>query len=196
MQNVHAASTEAEKTYGIYSNGMLDSKFSFIIPVFENMPIETEKPNQNKKVEASRAEGTNTLEAKYYSIKERTELLNNINGEIITTLDKGAKVSTLNSDNDEWTEVMLFNGIKGYIKANVIDTTSTANIEFAEVIKEQELYQEPTKAKLNEVKVGETLILLEKNTQTDEQGKVWDKVQTIEGVVAYCPDDSLRKLEK
>ena len=48
MQNIHGASTEGEKIYNVYSNGMLDSEFSFIIPVYENMPEKTKMPNLNE----------------------------------------------------------------------------------------------------------------------------------------------------
>lgn len=45
QQNIQAPSTEAETTYRSYSqNGVLNSKFVFIIPVYENMPEYTTLP--------------------------------------------------------------------------------------------------------------------------------------------------------
>ena len=195
MQNVHGASTEAEKTVDIYINGMMDSKFNFIIPVYENMPKETEKPNQKEKIEVTKSQ-EDVLNATYNTTKERVELLNNIDGKVITTLDKGAKVSVIDSENSEWSKVMLFNGIQGYVKSKSIDLNNNASCEFVEVVEEQELYNKPEDKKLNKLSAGETLNILEKNVHTDEQGNSWDKVETPEGVIAYSLNNNLKKIEK
>ena len=108
MQNVHGAYAEGEKIYNIYSNGMLDTEFNFIIPVYEKMPAETKKPNQNEIIEVEKGEDYSD-QTTYYRITERTELLNKVDGKVATTLEKGAKISIVNSDDNEWTKIMLLN---------------------------------------------------------------------------------------
>ena len=52
MTNIRAHSSEASKTYDAYSSmGLLDSAFEFIIPVYVNMPNETELPTEPEKPE-------------------------------------------------------------------------------------------------------------------------------------------------
>ena len=196
MQNVHGSVLEGEKAYDtVYNNDMMDSTFNFIIPVYENMPTETKKPNQNEKIEVTKIDGY-FLDATYYNTKERTELLNDINGKVITTLDKGAKISVINPLNEQWAKVMLYDGTQGYIKFDTIDFNDKYYGEFAEVTKDKRLYAEPEKRELNIVQAGEILSILEKNVYTDEKGNSWDKVETAEGIVAYFIDSNLETIER
>ena len=174
---------------------MMDSAFNFIIPVYENMPIKTKKPNPNEKIEVTKIEGY-FLDTTYYNTKEKTELLNDINGKVITTLDKAAKVSVINPLNNKWAKVMLYDGTQGYIKFDTIDFNDKYYGKFAEVIKDEQLYTEPEKRKLNIVKVGEVLSILEKNVYTDGTGNSWDKVETAEGIVAYFIDSYLKTIDR
>ena len=47
MQNIQAPSTESIKTYNAYKNvNLIDSSFTFVIPVFKEMPEKTTLPNK------------------------------------------------------------------------------------------------------------------------------------------------------
>lgn len=47
MQNIQAPSTESIKTYNSYNNvGLVNSSFTFVIPVFKDMPESTNLPNK------------------------------------------------------------------------------------------------------------------------------------------------------
>lgn len=196
MQNVHGSVSEGEKAYNtVYNNNMMDSSFNFIIPVYENMPTENKKPNPNEKIKATKIEGY-FLDATYYNTKERIELLNDINGKVITTLDKGAKVSVINPLNKQWAKVMLYDGTQGYIEFDKIDFNDKYYGKFAEVIQDEKLYTEPEKRELNIVKAGEILSILEKNVYTDGKGNSWDKIETAEGIVAYFIDSNLKTIDR
>ena len=115
MTNVLAPYSESKSTYNGYSgSNILNSELSFIIPVYENMPVyQTESPNINPNDYTS----DNT---KVYANVENT--LNIRSGpstsyEVICTVNKNDKITRIAKGKQQgelWDRVELENGIVGY----------------------------------------------------------------------------------
>lgn len=133
MTNILAPYNEAKSIYnGYQKSGMLDSRLSFVIPVYENMPvIPTENPN--------------ILESDF--VKDNTKVYcngSNVNirtgpstsYEIITQVQKQDKMTRIQKgigSGERWDKVQLENGMIGYIFGQYVTEMPEVQIEKIEV---------------------------------------------------------------
>lgn len=120
MTNILAPYSESKSIYNGYLNsGLINTKISFVIPVFENMPLVSQDSpniNQNDFIEDNRNVICNALNVNIRSgPKTSYEVITTVsNLEVITRIKKGIQT------NGRWDKVKLENGIVGYIYQNYV----------------------------------------------------------------------------
>ena len=133
MTNVLAPSSEAKSIYsGYQKSGLLNNAMTFIIPVYNNMPdIPTQSPNINTK-------DFTTDNTKVYcntaDVNVRTGPSTSY--EIITTIAKNTKMTRIRKgkqSGERWDQVILENGIVGYIYQTYVTELPSVQIQKIEV---------------------------------------------------------------
>ena len=129
MTNVLAPSSEAKSIYsGYQKSGLLNNAMTFIIPVYNNMPdIPTQSPNINTK-------DFTTDNTKVYcnmaDVNVRTGPSTSY--EIITTIPKNTKMTRIRKgkqSGERWDQVILENGIVGYIYQTYVTELPSVQIQ-------------------------------------------------------------------
>ena len=118
MGNVEAAATECKSVKSSYSSlGMLNNGFTFLIPVYENMPDEAcASPDSSSIVTQNvQIKGTNV------QVRNSPSLI----GTVVTKLNTGDVVLRIECaatqvDGYYWDKIVLENGAKAYIARNFI----------------------------------------------------------------------------
>lgn len=130
MTNILAPYSESKSIYNGYVNtGILNNEMSFIIPVYNNMPLE---PQEN----------LNILDSDF--IKDNTKVYADVNTtlnvrtgpstsyEVLTSISRSMimeRIALGNQNGELWDKVILPNGITGYVFHNYLK-----KLEFTEVI--------------------------------------------------------------
>lgn len=118
MGNVEAAATECRSVRSSYSSlGMLDNSFTFLIPVYENMPDTVCGSPDSATIVTQNVQinGTNV------QIRNSPSLI----GTVVTKLNTGdvvLRIECASSQNDGyyWDKIVLSNGAKAYVARNFI----------------------------------------------------------------------------
>ena len=118
MGNVEAAATECKSVKSSYSSlGMLSNSFTFLIPVYENMPSEVCGSPDSASIVTQNVQinGTNV------QIRNAPSLI----GTVVTKLNTGDKVlriecATTQNNGYYWDKIVLSNGAKAYVARNYI----------------------------------------------------------------------------
>jgi len=118
MQNIMAAQSEGQRMRNMYNNsGMLNTNLTFVIPVFENMPVNASpRPNAHAPVRTRQFDearlnvnGTLTLRA---GPRVDSILIHHINnGSRITVLERA---TTRSHDGMYWDKVIAYRGTIGH----------------------------------------------------------------------------------
>lgn len=123
MQNVMAAQSEGS-TLKKYI-GDIEKSFTFIIPVYENMPVETSpRPStEEPKVEGEqvRVNTTTSLKLRKEPRKDAEEIGKMYDGEIVTRLE----MATQKIDGTYWDKIQRSNGVVGYSARCTFDYEDT-----------------------------------------------------------------------
>lgn len=122
MGNVEAAATECKSVKNSYASlGMLDNSFTFVIPVYENMPDTVcGSPNSRSIVTQNvQIKGTNV------QIRSTPSLI----GTVVAKLNAGDTVLRIECaatqvDGYYWDKIVLANGAKAYVARNFITQVS------------------------------------------------------------------------
>ena len=197
MQNIFAARSEGITTYNTYKSiGLLDNNYNFIIPVYENMPLQISvepgtiitKPELNEKVQLT---GDNVYVRSNPSIS----------GTILATLKKYTIATRIEKNSGYangyyWDKVKLSDGTVGYIVTNYLSTT----------IVEAPIVTEKVRVNGNSVRVRKSattsssiVATLAKNTVVTrlekkvayKNGYYWDKIQLANGTIGYIATNYL-----
>lgn len=118
MGNVEAAATECRSVRSSYNSlGMLGNSFTFVIPVYENMPPERCASPDSASIVTQNVEikGTNV------QIRNSPSLI----GTVVTKLNTGDRVLRIEcaagqNDGYYWDKIVLSNGAKAYVARNFI----------------------------------------------------------------------------
>lgn len=118
MGNVEAAATECKSVKNSYNSlGMLNNSFTFLIPVYENMPTEVCGSPDSASIVTQNVQinGTNV------QIRNAPSLI----GTVVTKLNTGDKVlriecATTQNNGYYWDKIVLSNGAKAYVARNYI----------------------------------------------------------------------------
>ncbi|MBR2704598.1 MAG: SH3 domain-containing protein [Clostridia bacterium] len=118
MGNVEAAATECKSVKSSYQSlGMLDNSFTFVIPVYENMPDTVCASPDSTSIVTQNVEVTGTN----VQVRNAASLI----GTVVTKLNTGDKVLRIECaasqvDGYYWDKIVLPNGAKAYIARNFI----------------------------------------------------------------------------
>ena len=128
MQNLLAAQKEGETLRKTFEGmGSIDGAYTFIIPVFKNMPVtasprpSTESENTSTTTELVRVNVTGSLYLRKEPRKNAEKIGSVYKDDIITRLEK----ATQKVDGTYWDYVMTANGTKGYAARETYESEST-----------------------------------------------------------------------
>ena len=197
MGNISAAASESISVKKSYSSlGMLNNSFTFVIPVFENMPTEKCGSPDGSSVITQNVKVTGT------DVKVRTApsllgtVLTKVNtGDILLRIECGAtQVSGY-----YWDKVVLPSGVKGYIARNYI--TQIADVTNANISAVSNtsvnLRNGPgtTDTKIVTTLIsGQAVTIIEKGTYNNINGFNWVRVKLANGTQGYIADKYLTEI--
>lgn len=213
MQNIFAAKNEGYTTYSAYNKlGLLDNNYNFIIPVYENMPIELSK-EPSTKVEIKKEEKEPS------KVQTQTNVKVNANNVIvrkspgtssgrITKLSKGTIVTRIEKsvtykNGYYWDKVKLSNGKIGYMASKYLSqitessSSSTSGYTSGQKVKVTQnkvnVRKSPTTSsgRITRVSKGTTVTRLQKHV-VYKNGYYWDKVRLSNGKIGYIASKYLK----
>ena len=197
MGNISAAVSESTSVKKSYSSlGMLNNSFTFVIPVFENMPTEKcGSPNGSSVI-------TQNVKVTGTDVKVRTApsllgtVLTKVNtGDVLLRIECGAtQVSGY-----YWDKVVLSSGVKGYIARNYItQIADVTNVNISAVSNTSvNLRNGPGTSNTKIVTTlisGQAVTIIEKGTYNNINGFNWVRVKLANGTQGYIADKYLTEI--
>ena len=172
MQNLLAAQKEGETLRKTFLDmGNLEGEYTFIIPVFKNMPKtaasrpSTTTTNTPTTTELVRVNVTNSLYLRNQPSKNATKIGSIYKDEIVTRLDK----ATTKVDGTYWDYVMKSDGTKGYAARETYESESTYKLYLVPV-KTEEAEDSKDSASTTVIKNEKVEIDMETNVATTIPG--------------------------
>ena len=215
MQNIFAARSEGYTTYSTYSKlGLLDNNYNFIIPVYENMPV-------NLSLEPGTINTESNLNEKVQLTGDNVILRSSptTSGNIIAVLKKNTILTRIEknssySDGYYWDKVKLSDGTIGYIvtnylSTNIIDDNTNKEEEKEEANQDNNqstINTEQVKINASNVRVRKSpttlssiIATLAKNTEVTrlekkvayKDGYYWDKIKLSNRTTGYIATNYL-----
>lgn len=197
MQNVSAPYTQGNSTRKAYRNlGLIESKFNFIIPVFNDMPANASvKPGRDISLVTEDVISTNVFST--LALRSTPYTPSNYSANIIANLPIASKLVRIEkanapSDGNTWDKVMYVNGdsvIIGYVSSDYLGSLDTQ-----QTISEHKVTTEmcnlrngpgTTDSKVKQIlQPGTGLTAIDKlNTPVD--GHIWYRVMLEDGTQGY-----------
>lgn len=140
MQNILAAQKEGETLRKTFADmGSLEGEYTFIIPVFKNMPStasarpSTTSANNPTSTELVRINVTNSLYLRDQPGKNATKISSIYKDEIVTRLEK----ATTKVDGTYWDYIMKADGTRGYSARETYENESTYKLYLVPVNNEE-----------------------------------------------------------
>ena len=140
MQNILAAQKEGTTLRKTFADmGSLEGEYTFIIPVFKNMPSRaasrpsTTNTNNPTSTDLVRINVTNSLYLRSQPGKKSSSVTSVYKDEIVTRLEK----ATTKIDGTYWDYVMKANGTKGYAARETYESESTYKLYLVPVNNEE-----------------------------------------------------------
>lgn len=195
--NIQAPESETKKSYASYKElELLDSKLNFVIPLYENMPVEVSaKPNVEYNIVT---ENVTVIDTNINIRKEKStesEIIAKVNtGDVLLRIEKG-----LIKVNDYiWDKVVLSDGTVGYISTQFLQTAEQiitceekAYINTNAVVRNGPGIDKTTE--ICKVQSGETVTILEKAKYTINETS-WDKIKLENGTIGYIESIKLTNI--
>lgn len=188
MANVSAASTECVSVKNSYSSlGMLNNNYTFVIPVYENMPNEvcaspdsTSIVTQNVKITGSNVQVRNSPSL----IGTVVEKLNS--GDVVLRIECAAS----QNDGYYWDKIVLKSGAKAYIARNYISQVGdVTNCNVSGVANTSaNIRNGPGTTGTSIVTTlisGQAVTIIEKNVYNNLNGYNWVRVKLSNGTQGY-----------
>lgn len=194
MQNVSAAVSEGTSVKSSYSKlGILNSNFTFVIPVYENMPPSACASPDNASIVNQNVEVTGDD----VSIRSSGSLF----GSVLTRVNKGdvllrIECATTQNNGYYWDKVVLPSGLKGYIARNYIREIATAdNCNISAITNtDVNLRNGPGTVGTSIITTlinGQNVTIVEKGSYNNINGYNWVKVKLSNGTQGYIADQYL-----
>lgn len=197
MANISAAQTESISVRKSYADlNVLDNNFTFVIPVYENMPSEVcTSPDSSRIVTQNvRIKGTNV------QVRNSPSLI----GTVLTKLNTGdivLRIECATSQNGGyyWDKIVLSSGAKGYIARNYIeqiDDVTNCNVS-AIANTSVKLRNGPGTSGTSTVTIlinGQALNIIEKDKYNDINGFNWWRVKLSNGTQGYIASKYLAEV--
>jgi len=181
MQNILAAQKEGETLRKTFANmGSLDGEYTFIIPVFKNMP-KTAAPrpstttiNMPTSTELVRINVTNSLYLRNQPGKNSTKIASIYKDEIVTRLEK----ATTKVDGTYWDYIMKSDGTRGYSARETYESESTYKL-YLVPINTEEAEDSKDSASTTVIKNEKVEIDMETNVTTTIPGATVQDLESL-----------------
>ncbi len=191
MQNLMAAYSEARTLRGIYANtNRMDSEFTFIIPIYENMSLTlSQLPSNNSEILP-----INVQVNANGGLNLRKEA--NTDSSVIKTIDNGTVLlSVQRGINSNWQKVILTDGTIGYMSGSYLKTIKDiTNCNYTAKIKTNDgtgcyvrIGPSTGLDKLTALPEGTIVTVIEKGTYNNINGFDWCRIILSDGRHAYMP---------
>lgn len=195
--NIQAPESETKKSYASYKElELLDSKLNFVIPLYENMPVEVSaKPNVEYNIVTENVTVIDTNINIRQAKSTESEIIAKVNtGDVLLRIEKG-----LIKVNDYiWDKVVLSDGTVGYISTQFLQTAEPiitceekAYINTNAVVRNGPGIDKTTE--ICKVQSGETVTILEKAKYTINETS-WDKIKLENGTIGYIESIKLTNI--
>ena len=201
MTNVQDPTSQSKSLYNTYaSNGILEKKLNFIIPVYNNMPATVSMPS---------GFSDDTENLYYVNCTDGLRVRNKAatSGSVLTTLYKNAKVQMVTkkyttSGGIVWDKIKLSNGVIGYVADKYLTACKTTNTNTEKVVGTAKTTENLKLRKtastagvlLTTIPKGKQVDILQKNV-VNSNGYTWYKVK-YGGYTGYVASQYLNVDEK
>lgn len=195
MQNLMGAYSEARTLRSMYYNtGKVDSNFTFIIPIYENMDVTISgKPSNNLEVYPMNVQTTGN------NVRLRTSA--STDSQIIEEMQKGTILLSIERGiNSNWQKVITNNGTIGYVSGTYlkqIDDIRTCN--YTKVVKTNDgsgcniRYGPGLNApKMKALSDGTNVTVIDDSTYKNIDGYNWYRIILTDGRQAFMPSNYLK----
>ena len=197
MANVSAASTECLSVKSSYSSmGMLNNSFTFLIPVYENMPEDRCASPDSSSIVTQNVQVTGTN----VQVRNSPSLL----GTVLTKLNTGDVILRIECASSQvsgyyWDKVVLSSGAKGYIARNYITQISdVTNCNISAVANTSvNLRNGPGTSGTTIVTTlisGQSVTIIEKGAYDGLSGYNWVRVKLANGTQGYIAEQYLTEI--
>ena len=198
MQNLMGAYSEAQLLQGMYANtGKINSYFTFIIPVYENMSSTVSQlPSNSSEIYPMDVETTGT------NINVRKEA--NTNSAVIRTIsEKGTKLLSIERGiNTNWQKVIFTDGTIGYVSGTYLkQIDDQVNCNIRAKVKTNDGYGCNTRlGPSTSIQKGPYLdeatevTIINKGTYNNIDGYDWYRIRLSDGRQAFIPGKYLKTL--
>ncbi len=190
MQNLMAAYSEAISLKGMYSNtGKIDSEFTFIIPMYEDMDDDYEKPENN-----SESSPINVKVTANGGLNLRKGA--SVSSAVIKTIDQGEVVlSVQRGINSNWQKIVLEDGTIGYMSGDYLKVVAdVTNCNYTAQVKTNDgsgcyvrVGPSTDLERITALSDGTTVTIINKGTYDDIDGYDWCRVIIPDGRQAFMP---------
>lgn len=195
MQNIFAARNEGVTTYNTYKSiDLLDNNYNFIIPVYENMPVELSaepsatiivKTEEKVKINAS------NVRVRKSATTSSSILATLAKNTILTRVEK----SVAYKNGYYWDKVQLSNGKIGYVANKYLsnDVTISSNTSTTTTTKTAKINAKKVNVRKSATTSSKKITTLKKGTKVTilqkkvayKNGYYWDKVKLSNGKTGY-----------
>ena len=197
MQNLFGAYSEAQTLQGMYKKtNKIDSSFTFIIPLYENMPKELSTEPSNKQesyIINVQTTGTNIRIRKDASTS--SEILREIanKGTILLSVQRGV--------NSNWHKVITSDGLIGYVSGDYIaqiDDVKTCNYKAKVKTHDGDgcnirIGPSTELDKITALSDGTEVTVIDDSTYKKINGYDWSRILLSNGIQAFIPSEFLAK---
>ena len=197
MGNVEAAATECKSVKSSYQSlGMIDNSFTFVIPVYENMPDTVCGSPDRTSIVTQNVEVTGTN----VQVRNAASLI----GTVVTKLNTGDKVLRIECaasqvDGYYWDKIVLANGAKAYIARNFIkQVADITNCNISAVANTSvNLRNGPGTNGTSVITTlisGQAVTIIEKDAYNGLNGYNWVRVRCANGTQGYIANQYLTEM--
>ena len=196
MQNLMGAYSEAQTLKSMYSNtGKINSKFTFIIPVYENAGTIAVKPSYNSETTPInvRVTANGGLNLRSAADTNSSVIKTIAQGEVILSVQRGI--------NSNWQKVVLNDGTIGYMSGTYLQQVSdVTNCNYSAYVKTADgtgcnIRVGPSTAldKITALADGTGVTVINEGTYNNINGFNWVRIMLSDGRQAFMPINYLRR---
>ena len=197
MQNLFGAYNEAKSLRGMYNKtGKIDSEFTFIIPLYENMPKElSPEPSNNQESYVINVRTTGT------QIRIRKEA--STDSDIVREIEDAGTVllSVQRGINSNWHKVVTTDGLIGYVSGTYleqIDDVKTCNYSASVKTNDGDgcyirIGPSTSLDKITGLSDGTYVTVIDDSTYKNINGYDWSRIVLSNGTQAFMPSKFLSR---
>ena len=195
MQNLLGAYSEAKTLYEMYnSTGKVNSNFTFIIPVYEEMGSSTFLPSDSTEVYPINVATTGTYVRIRKGASTNSDIIQEIanSGTVLLSVERGV--------NSDWQKVVLPDGRVGYVSGKYLkQVNDVKTCNYKAKVKTNDGYGCRIRVgpgtdhiKITTLPDGEEVTVIDNSTYKNIDGYDWYRIVTVNGRQAFIPGKYLK----